>query len=72
MHRRDFITIVGGVAAVCPFEALAQASPKRRVIAWITGVTQTTSSTSMAGFLKGMRERAGPGNLNKTISGISA
>jgi putative ABC transport system substrate-binding protein len=56
MHRRDFITIVGGVAAVCPFEALAQASPKRRVIAWITGVTQTTSSTSMAGFLKGMRE----------------
>jgi putative tryptophan/tyrosine transport system substrate-binding protein len=30
--------------------------PKRRLIAWITGVTQATSSPSIDAFLKGMRE----------------
>ena len=54
-NRRAFIAALGGAVA-WPLVALAQSSPKRWHIAWITGVTQPTSSPNIDAFLKGMRE----------------
>jgi putative ABC transport system substrate-binding protein len=56
LRRRQVVAALGSAALLWPFGALAQASAKRRLIAWITGVTQTTSAPSIASFLKGMRE----------------
>src|SRR5262245_32790295 len=55
MKRREFISLIGGVAATWPLAALA-VSQKRPLLVWFSGVTQTISSPSIAAFLKGMRE----------------
>jgi putative ABC transport system substrate-binding protein len=56
MKRREFISLIGGVAATWPLAALARVSQKRPLLVWFSGVTQTVSSPSIAAFLKGMRE----------------
>jgi putative ABC transport system substrate-binding protein len=55
MRRREFIALVGG-AAVWPAVARAQVSPKRPLIAWLSGGTLTSSSRFAVYFLQGMRE----------------
>ena len=56
MKRREFISLIGGVAATWPLAALARVSHKRPLLVWFSGITQTVSSPSIAAFLKGMRE----------------
>ena len=56
MRRRQFVTLIGGAAAALPLSVLAQVPHKRPVLVWLSGITQTGSSPSIAAFLKGMRE----------------
>ena len=55
MRRRTFIAGLGGVA-VWPLVARGQVSPKRPLIAWLSGLTQTLSSTFVGNFQQGMQE----------------
>ena len=55
MRRREFIAGLGGAAA-WPLVARGQVSPKRPLIAWLSGLTQTLSSTFVGNFLQGMQE----------------
>ena len=55
MKRRAFIVALSGAAA-WPLVARGQVSPKRPLIAWLSGLTQTLSSTFVGNFLQGMQE----------------
>ena len=56
MRRRQFVTLIGGAAAALPLSVLAQVPHKRPVLVWLSRITQTGSSPSIAAFLKGIRE----------------
>jgi len=56
MRRREFLTLIGGGAATCPFAALGQVSPKRPLIAWLSGGTPQVSASFADSFLRGMRD----------------
>jgi putative ABC transport system substrate-binding protein len=55
MKRREFITLLGGVAIAWPIGVLAQFS-KRPLIAWLSLGAETGSSVFTGPFLQGMRE----------------
>src|SRR5947207_15408379 len=56
MRRRQFISLLGGVAA-CPLAARAQVSSgKRPLIAWLSGGTTAVAGRFAADFVDGMRE----------------
>jgi putative tryptophan/tyrosine transport system substrate-binding protein len=56
MRRREFITLIGGVAAAWPHSTLAQVSTKRPLIAWLSGGERTASWVFVEAFLQGMRD----------------
>ena len=56
MNRREFITLLGGVAAAWPVAARAQQPAKRPLIAWLSGGERTASWGFVEAFLQGMRE----------------
>jgi putative tryptophan/tyrosine transport system substrate-binding protein len=56
MRRREFITLIGGVAAARPHSTLAQVSTKRPLIAWLSGGERTASWVFVEAFLQGMRD----------------
>jgi putative ABC transport system substrate-binding protein len=56
MHRRDFITLFGGVAAVCPLAARAQ-QPAIPVIGWLNSGTPRSFAKFLKAFQQGMREQ---------------
>jgi len=59
MNRREFITLIGGVAAapslLWPQAVLAQAATRRPLIAWISGGAQPGTAVFVDAFLQGMR-----------------
>jgi putative tryptophan/tyrosine transport system substrate-binding protein len=56
MRRREFIILLGGAATAWPHSALAQASTKRPLIAWLSGGERTASWVFVEAFLQGMRD----------------
>src|SRR5262245_12464493 len=57
LTRRDFITLMGGAAALAwPRAAVAQVSGKRPLIAWLSLGEKTASWVFVEAFLQGMRE----------------
>jgi putative ABC transport system substrate-binding protein len=55
MRRREFITLLGGAAVLCPFVARAQ-QPAIPVVGYLYSGTPDITSTIVAAFLRGLRE----------------
>jgi putative tryptophan/tyrosine transport system substrate-binding protein len=57
LRRRDFITLIGGAAALAwPLAAVAQVSGRRPLIAWLSLGEKTASWVFVDAFLQGMRD----------------
>lgn len=58
MRRRDFLLVFAGAGIAWPFRVFAQqpSSSKRKVVAWLSGTTRTTSQPYIDSFLQGMRD----------------
>ena len=56
MHRRDFIALFGGAAAVCPLAARAQ-QPAIPVIGWLNSGTPRSFAKFLKAFQQGLREQ---------------
>jgi putative tryptophan/tyrosine transport system substrate-binding protein len=56
MRRREFITLLGGAAAIWPFAARAQQPPTMPVIGYLNGASAAQFPQLLAGFHKGLNE----------------
>ena len=57
MKRREFISLLGGTAAVWPFAARAQ-QPAMPVVGYFSGTSPGTSAPGLAAFRQGTRPPA--------------
>jgi putative ABC transport system substrate-binding protein len=56
MRRREFITLIGGAAANCPFAAGAQQQPHLPVIGFLGLSSPEAFSRELAAFQEGVSE----------------
>jgi putative tryptophan/tyrosine transport system substrate-binding protein len=57
MRRREFITLLGGAAAVWPLVARAQSNPVRRIgVLMNAAATETVPQSYVAAFVQGLRQ----------------
>src|SRR5262245_52931967 len=56
MRRREFITLLGGAAAVWPMAAYAQVASRQPLVAYLVGGSKSASDRYFSGFSQGMRE----------------
>ena len=56
MRRREFLSIASSAIVTWPIAGLAQTPPNPRVIAWLSGLTRTSSQPFADSFLAGMRD----------------
>src|SRR5262249_28108688 len=60
MRRRDFVTVLTGVAATLPVTALAQHVPAVPVVGYLNGASAAQFPQLLAGFHKGLGKPAIP------------
>src|SRR4051812_343433 len=68
MNRREFITLVGGAAAVWPAVAKAQQSAKVHQLGFLTGGTKDSQRPRLAEFRRGLTELGFDEGQNLTIA----
>src|SRR5215470_4895587 len=56
MKRREFITLLGGAAALWPCNGLAQSRPKRPLIGFLGATSKAAGTRYYSGFSLGMRD----------------
>jgi putative tryptophan/tyrosine transport system substrate-binding protein len=72
MRRRDFITLVGGTAAVWPLAARAQQGSRSWRIGMLDTASRELNEANLAAFKKGLREHGYVEGQNLTIEYRSA
>lgn len=68
MRRRDFITLLGGAAAIWPLQTRAQQSTTVRRVAWLGIGTPGTASSYLEGLRAGLSESGWVEGRNLTLS----
>jgi ABC-type uncharacterized transport system substrate-binding protein len=66
-NRRDFITLLGGVAATWPLAARAQQAAKLPTIGFLGGTTPSAAGQWVAAFAQRLRELGWTENRNLAI-----